>query len=499
MADQQVVVQPVLCFLVKRYGKSEINRLKIVTLNFYNSEAICGAKSRLTDDLECLNIGNIPHTFTTKRRDSKERCAREVDDIIAIIKLLDERKEVAKLPRYVADDPAELPSMNIVDGDMFVILDKIAHLEYAMTHLQFGLNSMHGMLHAFSRQQHAGQPPTNSSVHFTGGSSSSVAKNSSQGIPTSSIHPASNAQRVAAGGSKQQSKLNDIAVAAASVSNVTECSNRWSALMDLQSGYEASGDELSTDLPFSTVLNRSARRAVARASREAESGNKRRHESSPPLGESAAEDTDNTDGAPTSRKTNTKKRKKKRTMVIGTGTPVDTDTIDDELNLAPTNKVVAAEQVVRKAVFIVDNVSTTASEEDIAIHAEKQGIHVLTVYKVDTRRTPSEIRQGIDAEELKSKRHAFRVCIDRADVSNMLTKKNWFKGVIVDWWKFKPRNENADAMQPNTKKPRSDINNGKAAAEAAMQQSAAAIAMAGGGIAGIDGSAMGMDSVAVAN
>jgi len=93
MADQQVVVvQPVLCFLVKRYGKSEINRLKIVTLNFYNSETICSAKSRLTDDLERLNIGNIPHTFTTKRRDSKERCAREVDDILAIIKLLDERK-----------------------------------------------------------------------------------------------------------------------------------------------------------------------------------------------------------------------------------------------------------------------------------------------------------------------------------------------------------------------------------------------------------------------
>jgi hypothetical protein len=269
--------------------------------------------------------------------------------------------------------------------------------------------------------------------------------------------------------------------------------------MDLQSGYEASGDELSNDAhaPFSTVLSRSARRAVARASKEAESGDKRRHESSPQLGHSTAEDTDNADSAPASGKTIVKK-KKKRTMVIGTGTPSNTVTVDDEFNYVPDSKVVAAVEIVRKAVFIVDNVSPTVSEEDIAVHAEKHGIHVVTVHMVNTRRTPSEIRQGIDAEELKSKRHAFRVCIDRADVSSMLTKTNWFRGVIIDRWNFKPRKENADTntMQPDSKKARSDDNNGKAAAEAAaMQQSAAGGSSAGTSSAGFGGSAMATDSV----
>jgi len=447
MADQPVVVQPVLCFLIKRFGKSDVNRLKTTALSFYSTDAITSAKGKLTDDVETQKLEDIPHAFVAKRRDSvnKERSVREVDDMLSIIKLLDERKLLDRLPRYVAEDPADLPSLNLVDGDMFVILSKMAQIENAMMQIQFGLNAVHSMVHAFSQshQQVAihSQPPMASGVHFTGPSSSSAANNSSLGKPAPSIHLITAALPIP--GSSKQSTQRDNATAGPGPA-VAESSNRWSALMDAQSGYETSGDEL----PFSVALSRRTRRAIAHANRQAAGGDKRRHDSGPAPHDSAADNTDNPEGVSTKKVD----KKKKRTMIIGTRSTVAVGSLGVEFD----SKVIAADPIVRKAVFIVDNVTTGVSPEDIREHAERRGIHVVTVHQVDTRRTPREVREGIDQEALKETRLAFRVCVDREDIDKMFTEKNWDRGVIVDKWKFKPRKDKADASQPDAKTSRGD-------------------------------------------
>lgn len=246
--------------------------------------------------------------------------------------------------------------------------------------------------------------------------------------------------------------------------------------MDAQSGYETSGDEL----PFSVALSRRTRRAIAHANRQG--GDKRRHDSSPPPRHSAATDTDNPEGAP-NKVVNKVANKKKRTMIVGTRIPVAPGSLDVESD----SKVVAADPIVRKAVFIVDNVSTGVTADDIKEHAENRGIHVVTVHQVDTRRTPREVREGIDHETLKETRLAFRVCVDREDIDKMYTKKNWDRGVIVDRWKFKPRKDQADASQPDAKKSRGDSISNTAAAAAGSSGSGDAGTGSAAAADGMDG------------
>jgi len=159
MADREVVIQPVLCFLLKRYGKSDINRLKTVTLHFFTPEAIANAKTMLLNDVEKLCIENTPHI--ARHRESVTRNAKDVDDIIIMAQFLDEKKLFDKLPRYASDDPADLPTLNIVDGDMFVILSKLAAMENSMSVMQYGINGLNALYHMHANthvSQHSAGP-----------------------------------------------------------------------------------------------------------------------------------------------------------------------------------------------------------------------------------------------------------------------------------------------------------------------------------------------------
>jgi len=243
MAERTIIVQPALCFMLKRYGKTDISRLKTVTVNFFSPELIAEAKEMLTSDMEKMGIDNIPHI--AKRRDGKDRCSKEVDDILAIIKVLDEQKSFDKLSHYVVDDPASLPTMNIVDGDMYIILNKLAQLENSLSMVQYGIHSLHSIVHTMQ------QSVVNSGGPGHGhGPATSSAKNSAVGKPFPAIQQT--AAAASAVSSKQPIQQHVANTAVTAVSAVTGSSNLWSALTELQSqsGYEASGDEQQNDAPF---------------------------------------------------------------------------------------------------------------------------------------------------------------------------------------------------------------------------------------------------------
>jgi len=435
MADRPVVVQPALCFILKRYGKTDIKRLKTVTLNFYSAEVITEAKQMLLTHLENAGIDDLPHI--PRRRDTEARTIKEVDDLIALAEIIDERKLFDRLPRYAADDPVDLPTLNIMDGDMFVILSKLAQMESAMSTMQFGMNTLYNMHVNCTPGSRTGLSiaPTapnlynhlyNHSNSQPAGSSSggptTAAKNSNTGKPLTSSQLCTTSTMSAAAISNEHGRTGNMMMEAGAGAGA---SNRWSALVDLQSGYETSADEQPRDLPFSTVLSRSARRALNREK-------KRRHNSSF-QGESADETN-------VAAKTEVKKNsRKKPAQTIGRNKPADAtasigDLIPVSVAAADDDAVVAAGPLVKKAVYCVDNVSVKATEAGMEAHLAKLGIHMLTCHVVVPRRTNRERRLDI----VPDNRKAFRVCIDKRYADKMMDANNWSDDVTVTEWYFNP-------------------------------------------------------------
>ena len=103
MADQQLLLCPVLCFLFNKYGRLGVNYLRSVLGDFYSSEDLSIAKNRLLEDIVNLKIeATLPHV--PRRRDSVNRHGYELDDLLNLMVFADEQKLFQRLPRYVCDD-----------------------------------------------------------------------------------------------------------------------------------------------------------------------------------------------------------------------------------------------------------------------------------------------------------------------------------------------------------------------------------------------------------
>jgi len=127
MVQCMPVLNDVLCFVKSRYVKVPVKQLKSVLTDFYTVESLSAAKQRLLDDVEALKEVKLPHI--PRRRDGDGRISREVDDLIAIFNLLDDKKSIELLPKYVSDDPDNMPSIRLFDGDMKVVMIMLERLE----------------------------------------------------------------------------------------------------------------------------------------------------------------------------------------------------------------------------------------------------------------------------------------------------------------------------------------------------------------------------------
>jgi len=117
MADDRVVVDNVLCFLIARFGKTGNKQLKSATLDFYSFEDLYQAKQHLLSDVEQWKSDiNLPHI--PLRRDGEQRSAKSLDDIFLVFTCSDEHLTLKSLPKYVSDSPDSMPSLRIYDGDM---------------------------------------------------------------------------------------------------------------------------------------------------------------------------------------------------------------------------------------------------------------------------------------------------------------------------------------------------------------------------------------------
>ena len=159
MADRSIVLCEPLCFIVNKFSKLQLNVLKAAIADFYAIDAVADAKQRLLDDVSKLTtLVNLPHI--PKRRDGGNRLAKEVDDIVSIITIVDEQGLLNNLPRYAVDNPDNMPSLRLFDGDMLLLLSRLDKLETKLS--EFG-----SALDAITAELHNGQVSTTTTTTTT--------------------------------------------------------------------------------------------------------------------------------------------------------------------------------------------------------------------------------------------------------------------------------------------------------------------------------------------
>jgi len=109
--------------------------MKSVLSDFYDVALLSDAKRQLMVDLDNLDIPTKrPHI--PSRRDGDGRLEKEVNDIMLLIAYADEQKLIDKLPKYVSDNPDDMPSLRLYDGDMNIIVKKYQDMDARMA--EFG-------------------------------------------------------------------------------------------------------------------------------------------------------------------------------------------------------------------------------------------------------------------------------------------------------------------------------------------------------------------------
>ena len=88
--------------------------------------------------------------------------------------------------------------------------------------------------------------------------------------------------------------------------------------------------------------------------------------------------------------------------------------------------------VLKKAIYCVDNVDTSVSDEDLLNFFTDHDIKVVSVYEAKPRRRKSE--------KPVTDRRAFRVCVDSDDLPKFLNADIWPNNIVVYEWFFKAKN-----------------------------------------------------------
>ena len=116
----------VLNFLKNSFKTSTCGQLKPVLLGFYNDDELSSAKSILHKALTDIEVCDLPR-FIFRKGESKMRMT--VDDLLDLFVIVDERKLICKLPRFVADDLSRIPTVCQDNINIAVLARKMEFIE----------------------------------------------------------------------------------------------------------------------------------------------------------------------------------------------------------------------------------------------------------------------------------------------------------------------------------------------------------------------------------
>jgi len=453
MADRQLVLSGPLCFLYCKIGKMQSKVLKNLVVNSFNANEVTEARKILMDDaLKIQTTDKLPR-FPASRRDNENCTAREVDDIFQLLTFLDEKKLLNQLPMYVYDNYDNMPLTRMAEGDMKFFFAYVERMEAKMEIMSKQMDTMARDLYTLRcATQLAQAKPVSHDLSLQPYLSQQHRDNSThQIVATAAAAPAAPAEARPAT-SSSRNVMNDSHANVPTYAYTTSSSHNNGAP-------DLADDDLFPRLPttenwadieaqnIDEFRHHTSRRQEYRA---------RRRENRQKRTASQVSETDVT--APKTPIVPLSAPKPKRRAPLVVGKAAGSTSHDN-------SGIVAAECIVKKSVFYVDNVINTCSVDQMEkFISDNMGVDVLTCFSVAPRKRRNK----------SDDRAAFRICIKSCDRDNFLDDTKWPEHVCVSEWLFKKHNENTDRDSHPSKRNRIDSQSGQSQPRQSTSSSLAA-------------------------
>src|SRR5579872_1511693 len=128
--NNKLIVNNLLCFMRNKIGKLACRPLKSLVTDFYNIDDISNAKEALLVEIDILKFADFPRIHRNRRGTAEAgKPALDIDDIYTVFIFLDEHGHTKDLPTFVSDNPDKMPSINLSNGDLDFMYDKIKKLD----------------------------------------------------------------------------------------------------------------------------------------------------------------------------------------------------------------------------------------------------------------------------------------------------------------------------------------------------------------------------------
>ena len=404
-----VVVCDVLCYLKHKFGKTTVKAMKSLLMDFYDVEVLCGAKNQLLDDISNMNL-TIKFPHIPRRRDGDNRIMREVDDIYSLFTVLDEHKLLENLPRYVAEGPDSMPSTRLYEGDLAVVMNlmekmdsRIREFDVKLAAILRDINSLRSPpTGAMLIGNTVGSQPQRQAVNNIHDRARVNMTSGNPGNPGNSTAFVASAAAAEPAQSRPLTSLLAAGTEWASVaaSSPVSTSNRFAALADGETDDFTDADEQT----FTDASRRSHRSRVKR--RRQDSALDRQQRQIPISSQQQQQQQQQRQNV----------RRGSRSVMVGKGSAAAND-----------RGLGAAQKLVKKAVFCVDNVNPTCDVDDLCTYVTNMSIKVLSCYRAQPRRRRNETEQTVN-------RRAFRLCIADSDRDKLLDADKWPDSVTISKW-----------------------------------------------------------------
>jgi hypothetical protein len=409
MAVATLSLCDLLCFLRCKYDKFPTKVLKRALIDFYDSGSISNAKKQLLADIIKADFQDKVPTVP-ERRAGEMRTLNEIDDIFTLIAFLDERKLLGCLPLYVSDNPDNMPPIRLYEGDLKGLMAMLDMMNDKITSQGVTIAAIVSELH--SRLSGPGPAANTANVHRSTTSQGVINTRVNAVIPGQSTtgNPVAAKLCLASDHNKPVSvnkpSMNWAErVAAAS----TPCRNRFDALTT------TTDDDLS-DNPYIEQQSRNYRRSSKRKMDDCVSPAK-------PVTQLLTKASDST-------------QRRRRSAVYGRSLNVGT-------GLAAANKLIP------KGVYCIDNIDVSFSVEDIVQYVSSQGITVVSCFEAKPRFRRSD--------NYSNDRKAFRLCINNDHRDKLMDSSRWPDSVVVSEWFFKSQQATRMSRDnPIDKRPRAE-------------------------------------------
>jgi len=413
MAAASIVLNNALCFLKNKLGKSGVKPLKSTVLDFYDAEDLSGAKRQLISDVKDLNLDiAIPHV--PERREGDNKAVRIVDDMFTFLTFLDENQKISQLPCYVANSPDSLPSSRLYEGDLAIVMKLIEKMGTEIQSLSSTLAIVandvrrgskfapysHSSSQPVVNNERSGKPPQRRG---------SVSSGDIQMTSRVSLQRMENPPQV---GSHLPTDVDGTRLDwAAAASTPVTVHNRYSSLAD--------DDGHNNDDEFEEPRSRKRRRSRLERQREQQ----QQSQQCPPATSAQTQE---------SQQRSSGEQRRSRGRVVLTGKSSVT-----------SQRVAAAKQIIKKAVFCVDNLNPSLSADDLSSFVRNLNVRVLTCFEVKPRRRRHEEGPILD-------RKAFRLCVDDADRDRLLDESKWPDSVVISqWYRLDPATRMKESSNPS--------------------------------------------------